>query len=76
VPAGIERVAVASPLYPVHAIEDAVREHDAQLVAVGTRGRTGLARLLLGSVSERVLHHVPCPTLVVHADRDGSGDAA
>jgi nucleotide-binding universal stress UspA family protein len=71
-PASIERIAVASPLYPVHAIEDAVREHDGQLVAVGTRGRTGLARMLLGSVSERVLHHVPCPTLVVH--RRGGDD--
>lgn len=65
-PEGMNRIVVASPLYPVHAIEDAVREHEGQLVAVGTRGRTGLARLLLGSVSERVLHHVPCPTLVVH----------
>lgn len=72
-PAEMARVAVASPLYPVHAIEDAVREHDAQLVAVGTRGRTGLARLLLGSVSERVLHHVPCPTLIVHG-RGGATD--
>ncbi len=70
-PEGMQRIVVASPLYPVHAIEDAVRDHDGQLVAVGTRGRTGLARLLLGSVSERVLHHVPCPTLVVHG-----GDAA
>lgn len=70
-PASIKRVAVASPLYPVHAIEDAVREHDGQLVAVGTRGRTGLTRLLLGSVAERVLHHVPCPTLVVHGGEDG-----
>lgn len=61
-----EAVAVASPLYPVHALEDAARDHAADLVAVGTRGRTGLSRLLLGSVAERTLQHMPCPTLVVH----------
>lgn len=38
---------------------------DADLVAVGTHGRTGLQRLLLGSVAERVVRTAPCPVLVV-----------
>ncbi|HEU5055542.1 MAG TPA: universal stress protein [Kofleriaceae bacterium] len=46
----------------VEALE-ADRSYD--LVAMGTHGRTGLARVLLGSVAERVVRHAPCAVLVV-----------
>ena len=37
----------------------------ADLIVVGTHGRTGLAHLLLGSVAESTLRHAPCPVLTV-----------
>lgn len=39
---------------------------DADLVAIGTHGRRGVDRLLLGSVAERVLRTAPMPVLTVH----------
>ena len=36
-----------------------------ELIVMGTHGRTGLRRVLLGSVAEDVLRHAPCPVLTV-----------
>jgi nucleotide-binding universal stress UspA family protein len=41
------------------------QDFDTDLVVVGARGLGGVARVLLGSVSERVLHHARCPVLIV-----------
>ncbi|MFK7959424.1 MAG: universal stress protein [Phycisphaerales bacterium] len=67
-PESMNGVAAAMPVYPVHAIEDAATRHKAELVAVGTHGRRGLPRLLMGSVAERVLHHVDCATLIARSN--------
>jgi universal stress protein A len=37
----------------------------AQLIVMGTHGRSGLAHALLGSIAERVVQHAPCPVLIV-----------
>lgn len=42
----------------------ATREHT-ELIVVGTRGRTGLPHLLLGSTAERIIRSAPCPVLAV-----------
>ena len=44
-------------------------QDDIDLVVMGTRGRTGLQRVLLGSVAENVVRHAPCSVLVVRADQ-------
>lgn len=41
----------------------------ADLLVLGTHGRSGLERLFLGSVAERVLRHAPCPVLTVPAQQ-------
>lgn len=50
---------------PVSAIVQLAADIGADLVVVGTHGRTGLARFLLGSVAEGVARVAPCPVLMV-----------
>lgn len=50
---------------PASAIVRAARKERAAMVVVGTHGRTGLPRLLLGSVAERVIRTAPCPVVTV-----------
>lgn len=50
---------------PAHDIADAAREAGADLIVMGTRGHTAIGGLLLGSVTQRLLHVAPCPVLAV-----------
>ena len=46
------------------------------LIVMGTHGRTGLARVALGSVAEAVVRAAPCPVLTVHSAASATGAAA
>ena len=50
---------------PAEIILDTARKMNADLVAVGARGRNRVTEIVLGSVSHRVLTHASCPTLIV-----------
>jgi len=50
---------------PHERIAQAARSRKADLIVIGTHGRTGLAKLFLGSVASRVLAVAPCPVLTV-----------
>jgi nucleotide-binding universal stress UspA family protein len=47
-------------------IVDIAERHDASVVVMGSRGLTGIRSLLLGSVSNAVVHHACRPVLVIH----------
>jgi universal stress protein A len=50
---------------PATTIIDTARQHQCDLIVMGTHGRHGVAHLLLGSVAERVIRTAACPVLVV-----------
>jgi len=54
---------------PRAALVDAARTERADLLVVGSHGRTGMAKLLMGSVASYVVAHAPCNVLVVKLDK-------
>ena len=50
-----------------------VVQHHIDLMIVGTHGRTGLPRLLFGSVAQQIFHNVHCPVLCVGPRAPGAG---
>jgi universal stress protein A len=48
-----------------HEIADAARTRKVDLIIISTHGYTGLKHALMGSTTERVVRHAPCPVLVV-----------
>ena len=53
---------------PSEEVITAARAEDSDLIVVGTRGKTGLAHVLLGSTAERVIRGAPCPVLTVRME--------
>lgn len=51
--------------HPVDHIVSVAEQENADLIVMGSRGLGGLQSFLLGSVSDRVLHHAHCPVLIV-----------
>lgn len=63
-----EKVQVERMLVEGHAVEEIVRvakEGNFDLIVVGARGLSKIKQMLLGSVSDGVIHHVTCPVLLV-----------
>ena len=50
---------------PATAILQIAQERPCELIVMGSHGRTGLGRLLMGSVAEQVVRKAPCPVLTV-----------
>jgi nucleotide-binding universal stress UspA family protein len=51
--------------FPANTILQKAKEYRPDIIVLGTHGATGLDRMLLGSVAEKVLHHAACPVLTV-----------
>jgi len=62
---GIEHEAVIGEGNTWEVISDLIEKKEIDLVVVGTRGRTGFGKALLGSVAEKILRQSPCPVLTV-----------
>ena len=58
------------------AILRVAESQNCDLIVMGTHGRTGLDRIVLGSVAEHVLRRAPCPVLTVRAPAGGDRAAA
>ncbi len=73
----LEQVQPRDPRIPVthlfvegnaaHEILEAARDETADVIVLGTHGRTGLGRVVLGSVAEHVMRKAPCPVLTIKA---------
>jgi nucleotide-binding universal stress UspA family protein len=50
---------------PAHVIADEAQRRGADLIAMGTRGHSGLRHLFLGSTAERVVEQAPCPVMTI-----------
>jgi len=72
--ASIAAEAVVLTGTPAETICEQAAEHAADLIAMGTCGRTGLAHVLLGSVAERTVAHAPCPVLTVRGNEAQDAD--
>ena len=62
---GLEVEELTREGYPATVIEEAAEQLEADLIVIGSRGRSGLKHLLLGSIAERVVQKAPCPVLTV-----------
>jgi len=52
---------------PASEIIRTAKEWPADVIVIGSHGRHGIQRALLGSVAEAVMRHAPCPVLVIRA---------
>lgn len=50
---------------PFEEILKAARDMEADLIVMGTHGRTGITHMVIGSVAEKVIRNAPCPVLCI-----------
>jgi nucleotide-binding universal stress UspA family protein len=65
---GFQAQSVVQQGPPAEAIVDVARDRHAKVIVLGSRGYTGLRASMIGSVSNAVIHHSPCPVLVVRRE--------
>jgi nucleotide-binding universal stress UspA family protein len=56
---------IDSPISVVAALVNYADQERANLIVIGTRGRSGISKMLLGSIASGVVTYAPCPVLVV-----------
>ena len=56
---------IISSINTVEGIVDYAQEKNLELIVIGTRGRSGFKKMLLGSVASKVVTYSHCPVLVV-----------
>lgn len=61
------RIRVIEGFPEADAIIDFAGQELMDLIVMSTHGRSGISRWVYGSVAEKILHHAPCPVLVVRA---------
>lgn len=68
-PATVKAIMTSSS--PALSIVDYAKDHNIDVIVIGTHGRGTLAHLMMGSVAERVVRLAPCPVLTVrHPERE------
>ncbi len=58
---------------PAESIVEAAKSEGADIIVVGSHGRAALGRALIGSVSDQVVRHAPCPVMVVRPSLGKTG---
>ena len=61
------RAVLREGVHPHAGIDDLAAELNAERIVMGTHGRTGLSKMVMGSVAARVIVGAPCPVVTVHA---------
>lgn len=75
-PGTVPLVATVRVGHTASTIVDYAKTGQADLIVMGTHGRTGIAHFIIGSVAERVVRLAPCPVLTVGLEKAGHAHAA
>ena len=72
--AGVSYQFVQKQGHPVDCILDMAKRETVDMIVIGSRGLGGLKEFFLGSVSNSVLHHAPCPVLIARGENAPCGN--